>query len=442
MKRTSRIWINLIVLVVSLLIVVSLVNYSVVLTRKDMVLVEFETIAEYQVNEKFQDIQFLAAVWGNLIQATGGKVNDFSNRSDRILQDYDDSIVESLRLAPDGTLEYVYPYSFSDEIGMDLFSEGVLSQITNRSKYSGLDVVSAPELLEDGDYRLSFCHPVYVKDKVGKSDFWGFSIVTVRASALFASLGLKELGTQSVYKLYRMDEREGNQILLDNTSSKMRDPVFYYFSAPNGIFVLEGEWYKGWITFNEILIEIGFILAVFVVGLLVLINMRFRRNVRTLSKISYTDELTGLYNRHMLRQVFERLDGDQEYISLLFVDFDHFKDINDNEGHDAGDAALKQGAEFFVSVFGRENCYRYGGDEFLLFMQNTTREKALEKADRLKELKTVTFKGKEIPVAVSGGFASGECCSIDDLRALIRLADENLYMAKEGGRNRIIGGDR
>lgn len=440
MIKKTRIFLDFIILLAGMLIIFLLVNLSIVQSRKSMVLVEFETIADYQVNEKFRDIQFLAAVWGNLIQANDGVVKDFSNRSERILRDYSDSVVESLKVAPNGVMEYVYPYSFSDEIGKDLFTDGVLSEVTNRSKFAGMDVVSEPELLENGDYRLSFCHPVYVKDKVGKSEFWGFSIVTVRISDLFSSIGLKELGVQSSYKLYRLDARNGNQLLFESTGHELRDPVFFYFSAPNGVFALEGSWTGGWVTGREILIEIAIGFGIMILALLLSMNMKFRKNMRNLSKISYTDELTGLYNRHMLRTVFDKLNGNQKTVSILFVDFDHFKDINDNEGHDAGDAALKQGAEFFVSVFGRESCYRYGGDEFLLLMVDIPKEEALQKAARLSELTSIHFQNREIPVAMSGGFASAECCNIEDLRALIRQADENLYHAKEGGRNRIIGG--
>ncbi len=440
MKKKAPVFLNLILLIAGAVLVITLINVSLIRTRKQMVTVEFETIADYQINEKFQSIEFLATVWDDLIQANNGEVKDFSNRSENILKDYGDDAVESLRVAPDGVIQYVYPYSFSGEIGKDIQSEGIMSSIANRSKYCGLDMLSAPEEMEDGDYRLNFCHPVYIKDRVGKSTFWGYSIVTVKVSDLFAGLGLQELGVQSSYKLYRMDSRGENQILLDSTSGEIRSPVKYYFSAPNGTFVLEGEWDGGWVTRNEVMIEIGVALAVVILGMLFLINARIRKNMRALSKISYTDELTGLYNRHKLRETFDKLDGRYTHVAILFVDFDHFKDINDNEGHDAGDAALKQGAEFFVSVFGRESCYRYGGDEFLFLMTDMTDEEALTKAAMLKDFRRVHFQGREIPVAVSGGFAAGECISVADLRTLIRQADDNLYKAKETGRDRIVGG--
>ena len=440
MKYLKSFWINLILLIAGAAAIIVLINASIVRTRRSLVQVELETVSEYQISGKFQAVSFLSVVWDSLIQANGGEVKDYLNRSEKILRDYGSDDIESLQVAPDGVVQYVYPYSFSDEIGTNIALKPVLGEIAVRSKYTGLDTVSALEPLEDGDYRLYFCHPVYTKDRVGKAAFWGYSIVTARTSKLIGDLHLEETSTRSCLRLYRMDSRAGDQVMFDDTNGKLRDPVRYYFSVPNGTMVLDGMWEGGWITKNEILVEVVICLIGVILGALLLMNLRIRKNMRVLSKISYSDELTGLYNRHMLRKVFEDLDGIQKHVVMLFVDFDHFKNINDNEGHDAGDAALQQGAEFFVSVFGKESCFRYGGDEFLMMMLDVTDEEAYAKAARLKELRFITFQDHQIPVSVSGGIASADCSSTDDLRILIRMADDNLYQAKENGRDQVIGG--
>lgn len=421
-------------------VLLTLINFSIVRTRRSLVQVELETVAEYQISGKFQSVRFLAVVWDSLIQANGGEVKDFLNRSEKILKDYGSDEIESLLVAPDGVIQYVYPYSFADMAGTNIEADSGFSDIAVRSKYTGLDTVSAPELLEDGDYRLYFCHPVYTRDRVGKASFWGYSIVTTRVSDLIGGLRLDELSTRSSLLLYRMDARAGDQIFFDDTNGKLKDPVRYYFSVPNGTLVLEGMWEGGWITANEMLVELVICLVSIIVGILLFANIRNRKNIKALSRISFSDELTGLYNRHMLRKMFEDMDGVQRHVIMLFVDFDHFKDINDNEGHDAGDEALRQGAAFFASVFGKESCFRYGGDEFLMMMVDIPDEEAYAKAARLKELRSVTFQDHKIPVSVSGGIASADCSTTDDLRTLIRMADDNLYQAKENGRDQVIGG--
>ena len=441
MKRFHLFRINLVFMIAGVLAVVALINVSVMRSRRSMVQVELETVANYQISSKMKSAAFPAVVWDNLIQADDGEVKDYLNRSEQILKDYGNDEIESLVAAPDGVIQYVYPYSFSDQIGTDLESQPSLRECVIRSRYTGLDTVSAPEPLEDGDHRLYFCHPVYLKDRVGKASFWGYSIVTVRVSKLVSSLRLDEMSTRSNLKLYRMDERSGDEILYEDMPQKLYRPVRYYFSVPNGTMVLEGMWEGGWITKNEMLIEALICLSVIILGVLLLMNLRIRKNMRALSKISYSDELTGLYNRHMLRKVFEDLDGVQKHVAMVFVDFDHFKEINDREGHDAGDEVLRQGAAFFASVFGKESCFRYGGDEFLMMLQDIPDEEVHAKADRLKEFHSIVFRGRRIEVSVSGGIASADCSSIEDLRRLIREADSSLYLAKENGRDRVIGGE-
>lgn len=431
----------LLIVITGVTVVFVLVNLSLVRTRKTMVRVELESVAEHQIRGELQSIAFLTVVWDNLIQAYGGEVKDFSNRSEKILKDFGDDAAESIQVAPDGVIQYVYPYSFSEIIGTDIEQNGSFRTGAARSRYSGLDSISAPEQLEDGDYRMVFCHPVYTRDKVGNPSFWGYSLVTVRVSQLLKSLRLDKLSTRSDLMLYRLDEKSGNQVLLDETGGKMRDPVRCLFSLPNGIYVLSGVRDGGWITRSEYLIEFIIGIVATVLTLLLLINLRIRKNMKKLSRISYTDELTGLYNRHMLRKVFENLSGESKHVSMLFVDFDHFKEINDKEGHDAGDETLRQGAAFFASVFGKENCFRYGGDEFLMLLQDMPDEEVHALAARLEEFRVVHFHGHEIPVSVSGGFAVADCSDVNDMRNLIRLADDLLYQAKKNGRNQIIGGE-
>ena len=440
MKLLRSFWLKLILIIAGAAAMITLINVSVQRSRRSMVEVELETVADYQISGKFKSVGFLAVVWDSLILADDGEVKDYLNRSDDILREYGSDEVESLMVAPDGIIQYVYPYSFSDRIGLDVERDSCFADVAVRSRYTGLDTVSSPEPLEDGDYRLYFCHPVYVKDRVGKASFWGYSIVTVRTSDMVAEFHLGRMSSHSCIRLSRMDSRKGKQILYDDTGGRLKEPVQHCFSVPNGTLMLEGMWDGGWITANELAAEIMIALIGVFAASLVLMNFRIRKNMRTLSQISYSDELTGLNNRHMLRKVFEELGEMNKHVSMLFIDFDYFKEINDREGHEAGDEALKQGAAFFVSVFGKESCFRYGGDEFLMLMVDTPDEEARAKAARLKEFQMISFHGHKIPVSVSGGFAAADCSSMEDLRTLIRMADDNLYQAKENGRNQIFGG--
>jgi diguanylate cyclase (GGDEF)-like protein len=164
------------------------------------------------------------------------------------------------------------------------------------------------------------------------------------------------------------------------------------------------------------------------------------------SRLIFEDELTGLHNRRFLLSYFEHKvhwDQDEHFpLSLLILDVDHFKDINDTYGHDAGDEAL-----VFVAGLLRElagpNAYpvRFGGDEFIVLLPRTELSKAVALAQRLHEIakeRLLALSGgeKQIPLSLSIGVASArtDAASGNDL---IRKADAALYASKKQGRNRV-----
>ena len=159
-------------------------------------------------------------------------------------------------------------------------------------------------------------------------------------------------------------------------------------------------------------------------------------------KRSRTDALTGLYNRaHFGEQLQEKLDSADRHgqpVSLVMVDIDHFKRVNDTFGHEAGDAVLRRVAGLIQeAVRSTDVCVRYGGEEIALLLAQTSREAAVEMAERLREriASTVAFhKGATIPVTASFGVATYPQ-TVRDRDKLFPHADEALYRAKGDGRN-------
>lgn len=156
-----------------------------------------------------------------------------------------------------------------------------------------------------------------------------------------------------------------------------------------------------------------------------------------------TDELTGLANRRDMHQrllaEFGRFQRSGHYFSVVLVDLDLFKRINDEHSHHAGDAVLKQFADLMRSVLRQSDLpARWGGEEFLLLLPDTSLVQALTLAERLREAVAETpfrFQDQRLPVTISAGV-----CSItqsDSIDHLLRQADLNLYEAKQAGRNRI-----
>jgi two-component system, cell cycle response regulator len=156
-----------------------------------------------------------------------------------------------------------------------------------------------------------------------------------------------------------------------------------------------------------------------------------------------TDPLTQLHNRRYFDEALEReclrAQRHQRPLSLLVVDVDRFKRINDDLGHLTGDYVLHALAERVRSAFPNDTVARYGGEELAVILAETSLAEARALAERLRagvEKATLTFQRNVIRITVSIGCAQH---GAEDARAadLFRRADESLYRAKEAGRNRV-----
>jgi len=164
---------------------------------------------------------------------------------------------------------------------------------------------------------------------------------------------------------------------------------------------------------------------------------------KKLSRLASTDPLTGIFNRRKLlesaqNEVLRAIRYERE-LSLVFFDIDHFKKINDTHGHQAGDFVLQKTAELCRNVLREVDIFgRYGGEEFLLFLIETSKGDALAAAEKIREAfecHAYNYDGRQINVTAS--FGVSELRREDTLDAVLHRADEALYKAKSEGRNRI-----
>lgn len=159
-----------------------------------------------------------------------------------------------------------------------------------------------------------------------------------------------------------------------------------------------------------------------------------------------TDTLTQLPNRRYgldflaSEWVFAQSSGAS--LACLMLDIDHFKEVNDQYGHAAGDAVLRQLADILKKTSRSEDMvFRYGGEEFTAILTNTSLRIALQVAERIRSLveqASFEWEGQRIPVTLSVGVALARSTGSDSL-ALIQTADAALYQAKARGRNRVVG---
>lgn len=165
---------------------------------------------------------------------------------------------------------------------------------------------------------------------------------------------------------------------------------------------------------------------------------RLRDSNEALQEESHLDPLTGLYNRNVLRENFSEYKHHDLIVTLL--DIDDFKKINDLCGHEIGDVALRELAAILSETFTNTDCYRYGGDEFLLIrLDDDWTKYNLEMIHVRSSLTRVVLGPKKMPVHISAGYISGTTETGEDLRAMFRLADEMLYESKRLGKNRVSG---
>ncbi len=172
------------------------------------------------------------------------------------------------------------------------------------------------------------------------------------------------------------------------------------------------------------------------------------KNIQTrFEKISVTDELTDLYNR---RYLFQRLEEElsrakrrEGEFSIIMIDIDHFKNINDSYGHQYGDFVLKNLAKIFKSLVRQEDIIaRFGGEEFVIICPDESEKGAFTLAERIRnQVLSYTFASSGISthISISLGVASFTKKDIDStIDDLIKKADEALYAAKDAGRNKTI----
>jgi diguanylate cyclase (GGDEF)-like protein len=158
------------------------------------------------------------------------------------------------------------------------------------------------------------------------------------------------------------------------------------------------------------------------------------------------DGLTGAYNRHFLD---ERLAAEVSYarrhgtpLTVMFIDADHFKRVNDTYGHAGGDEVLRRVSRFLLETMRTEDVVaRYGGEEFVVVLRGVSAVGVLAVAERVRsgvEVLPIVHDGKRIPVTVSVGVATHSAeRPVETMAALMALADAALYSAKESGRNRV-----
>lgn len=188
-------------------------------------------------------------------------------------------------------------------------------------------------------------------------------------------------------------------------------------------------------------IPVDFLIAAFLVtfSTTFLVN----KDRKATMKLAITDALTGAYNfsyfQDRIDRAIERFETSRKPVSLLFIDVDDFKAINDTYGHQRGDDVLKTIGEAIISATRKKDMvFRYGGDEFAVILHNASREEAFRVAERIRDNVRCSVDGltsfKKVTVSIGVAILDEDSA---DKKVFLEIADRSLYEAKNQGKNRV-----
>jgi diguanylate cyclase len=179
--------------------------------------------------------------------------------------------------------------------------------------------------------------------------------------------------------------------------------------------------------------------------------VELRRSLESVRREAHTDALTGIANRRSfdkrLKAALREAKETSDTLSLLMVDIDYFKKFNDSHGHQLGDKVLQLVARILkTSIKGRDTVARYGGEEFAVILPSTRLAGAATLADQIREAVAsrhiIQKRTGEDFGAITLSIGVANLRSSDSAEGLVKRADDSLYAAKRGGRNRVVAEDQ
>lgn len=297
----------------------------------------------------------------------------------------------------------------------------------------GLSVEAVTDLIDT--YQQRYNRSIYFVDRQGNVTLTGRGYGRTSRLQDRASLGAiatQILSTPSAALEYV--DSQGHRVFLN---SRLVPEFDWYLIVEQDATVSEQR------LDDTLLLNIGLSAAIMVL-VLIIAHFTLRSYQRRLEEMATRDRLTGIANRHLFDMIFTHLSRSlQRYprpVSLISIDIDHFKRINDSHGHQAGDLVL-QAVSRAIQQHTRQSdtLCRWGGEEFILLLDNCPLDEAANRADIIRKAikdQSVAFGRNQIRVTLSMGVT--ELVPGEELEPFLARADAALYQAKEGGRDQVV----
>ena len=347
--------------------------------------------------------------------------------------------IRSVGIAPDNVIRYIYPYEGNEKaLGLDFMKTPSQREAVQRVMRDLQPVTAGPIELAQGGIGIVNRIPIVFTRPGGEPVYWGVASVAIDPLPILSRAGVLP-GNSAGGVRYALRGRDGlgaqgqtfvgDAALFDEPDAVLMDIVI-----PGGKWQLAARGAPhadGWRWGIHALLIILSAIA----GLLAAYTVSAHQRIRSMA---LHDSLTGLANRHQFNlrgeDMFAQAKRSGRPLTLLNIDINDFKDINDTYGHAAGDAVLVQVASILRNCCRESDLLaRVGGDEFVALLPDTAMGPALDRLlERLRAAAEVDLPRMEKPLKLGLSVGAASCNALTpSLGALMQQADEDMYRAKE-----------
>jgi diguanylate cyclase (GGDEF)-like protein len=307
-------------------------------------------------------------------------------------------------------------------------------------------VLEAMERYDEALENLAVAEKILAKNSQTKNTFSNYHLMYLQSEIYYKTQRYQQAydkQSQFLTRLFKdqeninMEQIEELRLSFESKQADLKNKILEQEKSVQIIQLSDVTYYEE--NLHLLIIFVGTVLVILAWFLLKMLQSQ-----KHFVRISQVDDLTGVANRRRLielgEQMFARAQEEQAPFSILMLDVDNFKAINDSFGHSTGDKILKDIADLANYIMRQSDCFgRFGGEEFIALLANTSPENAHNLAERLRlsiQNKVWSYK-KLTGVTVSIGISSYQKESTTSFAQLIKDADINMYQAKNLGRNKV-----
>lgn len=369
-------------------------------------------------------------------------MEDFDSITDYVVR-RSEIPIDSVQLLPGGVVSAVYPSSKWSALGYDAFAAPQRKLAMQYAQQNHELIILGPMDPQSNGMALAMMMPVFLDVGTGRpQEFWGFTAVLIKAPDVFARTVTNMDKSGLAYRLEKTGFSYNDYATILESDIAPTDPVSYTFSYGGCQWRIQLAPREGWRVMGSFgaAAALGLV-ALFMLTALTYILLIMHDKQKGLRRLAMTDQLTGLLNRHGLEAAVKAKLNDGQLQQALFVqlDIDEFKLINDINGHQVGDEALRHLAVIMQVFFPREAILaRNGGDEFIIVLPT----KDLAAAERIVRdfvslKKEFNYQQTVYHYTISMGYAVYSADRADGKAPLdvLRDADTALYTVKLHGKN-------